>query len=124
MSYLLVHAARRPTSIGRRPRIARIDERTPLNLPAFDGGAFVRVFVEDTRGRRRRFSRAPVDPRIRLRMGDCINEIALEFSVETAEARENALHKIDTLLDALGRFRAALADEAALYAERERERNH
>jgi hypothetical protein len=121
MSYLLAQATRRPTRFGRRARAARIDERITLNLPDFDGGAHVRVYVEDTRGRRRRFGRAPVEPRIRLRVADCINTIALEFSVDTAETRENSMHKIDTLLDALRRFRVALADEAALRGERERQ---
>ena len=120
MSYLLTHATRRPTSFGRRARVARVDERTLLNLPDFDGGAYVRVFVEDTTGRKRRFGGIP-EPRIRLRIADCTNTIALEFSLETADSRENGLHKIDTLLGALQRFRVALADEAALRAERERQ---
>ena len=121
MTYLLAHATRRPVRFGRRARMARIDERLTLNVPEFDGGAHVRVYVEDTRGRRRRLGRAPVEPRIRLRIADCTNTIALEFSLETADSRENALHKIDTLLGALQRFRMALADEAALHAERERQ---
>lgn len=117
MSYLLQHATRRPTS-ARRPRSgARVDERTLLNRPAFCGGAFVRVFVEDTS--RKRIRRRPPRPRLRLRIADCNNEINLEFSVESAARRENSLHKIDTLLAALHRFRDGLADEAALHAERD-----
>jgi hypothetical protein len=116
MSYLLQHATRAPFSV------ARVDERTPLNLPDFDGGAFVRVFVEDTSGRRvRRFRKLP-EPRLRLRVGDCSNEVYLEFAVASAEARENSLHKADTLLGALHRFRDALEAEADLYAARERTR--
>jgi hypothetical protein len=114
MSYLLTHAAQRPTSFGCVARAARVDERTALNLPDFDGGAYVRVFVEDTTGRKRRR-----DPRIRLRIGDCSNTIALEFGVASPESRENSLHKIDTLLGALGRFRDALAAEADLNTRRE-----
>ena len=117
MSYLMQYATRRPTSFGRRRRTVRVDERTPLNLPGFYGDAYVRVFVEDTS--RRRFRRRPPSPRLRLRIADCTNEIALEFDVESAPLRENSLHKIDTLLAALHRFREGLADEAALYAERE-----
>lgn len=113
MSYLLEHAAPRHSS-G-----ARVDERLTLNLPEFDGGAHVRVFVEDTSYRKRRFRRVPPAPRLRLRVADCVNEISLEFSVESAALRQNSLHKIDTLLRALDRFRDALAAEAALYAERE-----
>jgi hypothetical protein len=119
MSYLMQHATRRPTSMGRRGG-ARVDERTLLNLPGFYAEASVRVFVENTSGRR--FRRRPPSPRLRLRIADCVNEIALEFDVTSAPLRKNSLHKIDTLLGALQRFREALADEAALYAEREHTR--
>jgi hypothetical protein len=119
MSYLVQYAARRPTAAGRRQRGARVDERLLLNRPDFDGGAHVRVFVEDTSGRRRRIRRTPPVPRIRLGIADCVHEIALEFSVESAELRENSLHKIETLLGALHRFHAGLVAEAELYAARE-----
>jgi hypothetical protein len=122
MSYLLQHAARRPTSARRARRGVRLDERTLLNLPAFCGGAFVRVFVEDTSGRR--FRRRIPEPKLRLRIGDCSNEIFLEFGVESHARRLNSLHKIQTLLGALERFRAGLQAEADLYAERERARAH
>ena len=120
MSYLAAYAGRRPTSVGRPRRGVRVDERTLLNRPQFDGGAHVRVFVEDTSGRKQRWRRHPPSPRIRLRIADCVNEIALEFCLESAELRENSLFKIDTLLGALGRFREALAAEADLYAQRSR----
>jgi hypothetical protein len=120
MSYLLQHATRRPFLARRSRHGVRLDERTLLNRPEFDGGAFVRVFVEDTSGRRVR-RRIP-EPRLRLRIGDCDNEIFLEFGVEARARRENSLHKIDTLLGALHRFRAGLVAEADLYAERERVR--
>ena len=122
MSYLMQYATRVPASI-RAAQQARIDERTLLNLPEFDGGAHVRAFVEDTSAHRLRLRRKVPSPRIRLRIADCVNEASLEFSVESAELRENALHKIDTLLGALHRFRDALVEEAELYALRERARN-
>src|SRR5436309_10576270 len=112
MSYLLQHATRRPSPVRRSRRGVRVDERTFLNRPAFCGGAFVRVFVEDTSARRVR-RRIP-EPRLRLRIGDCNNEIYLEFGVESADRRENSLHKIDTLLGALHRFRDGLEAEADL----------
>jgi hypothetical protein len=108
MSYLLQYA-RRPDSIGPRRRGARVDEYARLNRPGFYGDAFVRVFVEETSGRRRRR-----DPRIELRIADCVNTVNLEFSLATPELRENSLFKADTLLGALQRFRDALAAEAAL----------
>jgi hypothetical protein len=119
MSYLLQHALRRPTTFGRRRAGARLDERLALNLPDFDGGAHVRVFVEDTSAPRRRLRRPTPAPRLKLRVADCVNEVHLEFAVESAELRENAFHKLDTLLGALARFREAYAAEAELYAARE-----
>jgi hypothetical protein len=111
MSYLLQHV-RRPTSIGRRA--ARVDETTLLNLPYFDGGAFVHCYVEDTSRRRR-----GRDARIRLRIGDCVNTIHLEFALASPEARENALFKANVLIAALHRFRDALAAEAEVAARRD-----
>ena len=78
-----------------------------LNLPEFDGGAHVRVLVEDTSAHRVRRRRLP-SPRLKLRITDCSNEIHLEFSVDSADERENSLHKIDTLIAALERFRSGL----------------
>jgi hypothetical protein len=49
-----------------------------------------------------------------------MNEINLEFSVDTTELRENSLYKIETLITALERFRAGLAAEAELRLLRER----
>jgi hypothetical protein len=119
VSYLLQYATRRPAAAGRRRTRAHVDECTPLNLPAFDGGAHVRVFVEDTAGRKRRLRRTPPVPRLRLCVADCVNTVHLDFSVASAELRENALFKIDTLLGALSRFRDGLVAEAELYARRE-----
>jgi hypothetical protein len=120
MSYLVEYAVRRPATAGRRRRGIRVDERIVLNRPKFDGGAHVRVYVEDTSARRARFRRSPPTPHLRLRIADCVNEIALEFSVSSPELRENSLHKIETLLEALSRFRNGLEAEAELYAARER----
>ena len=115
MSYLLQYA-RRPEPLVRRSRRVRVDERTLLNRPGFYGGAYVRVFVEDTTARRRRVNR---DPRLVLEIADCVNTINLEFSLETAQLRENSLFKVDTLLGALHRFRDGLGAEAKLAEQRE-----
>jgi hypothetical protein len=117
MSYLTQYAVSRPTS----RRGARVDERTLLNRPAFDGGAHVRVYVEDTSNRKLRRRRLP-SPRLKLRIADCVNVINLEFSVDTPELRENSLYKIEMLIAALEQFRAGLAAEAELRALRERTR--
>jgi hypothetical protein len=120
MSYLTQHALRRPSSSQWARRGARVDERVVLNLPEFDGGAYVRVFVEDTSNRKRRWRRTPPSPRLRLRVADCVNEVRLEFGVDSPEARENSLYKIETLLAALQRFRDGFVAEAQLYEQRER----
>ena len=120
MSYLAQYAAR-PGSVRRSaPGGARVDEQLVLNLPFYDGGAFVRVFVEDTARRKRRWRQTPPSPRLKLRIADCVNEVNLEFAVDSTELRANGLHKINTLLGALGRFRDGYVAEAELYALRER----
>src|SRR5262245_49947117 len=118
MSYLTQYAVSRLAS-ARGRRGARVDERTLLNRLAFDGGAHVRLYVEDTSNQKVRRRRLPA-PRLKLRIADCVNEINLEFSVDTAEVRENSLYKIETLIAALERFRAGLVAEAELRALRER----
>ena len=118
MSYLLEHTHVRPASTAAARRGARLDECTLLNHPAFDGGAHVRVFVEDTTNRRIRRRRLP-SPRLKLRIADCTNTVHLEFSVDTPQARSNSLFKIETLLAALRQFHAGLAAEAELREKRE-----
>lgn len=115
MSYLLQYA-RRPGSIATRSEQVRVDENIRLNRPGLYGDAYVRVFVEDTTARRRRRNG---DLRLTLRIADCANTINLEFSLDSPELRENSLFKIDTLLDALTRFRDALAAEAELAEQRD-----
>lgn len=115
MSYLL-HYARRPDTIAPRTPETRVDEHLSLNRPGLYGSAFVRVLVEDSTTRRRRHR----DPQLVLQIADCTNTINLEFSLETAQLRENSLFKADTLLGALHRFRDGLAAEAELAARRHR----
>ena len=114
MSFLTQYATRHPSA----RRGARVDERTILNLPAFDGGAHVRVFVEDTSAHKFK-RRRPPSPRLKLRIADCSNKIWLHFSVDSREERANSLHKIDALVAALVGFREALAAEAELRERRE-----
>ena len=118
MSYLLEHTRVRPASTAAARLGTRVDECMLLNHPAFDGGAHVRVFVEDTTNRRVRRRRIP-SPRLKLRIADCTNTVHLEFSVDTPQARSNSLFKIETLLAALRLFHAGLAAEAELREKRE-----
>ena len=117
MSYLTQYAL--PDTAPRSHRGARVDLELPLNRPEFDGGASVRVYVQDTS--RHAFGRRRLPkPRLILEISDCVNAINLEFSVSSYDVRENSLHKIETLIDALVQFRAGLAAEAELRARRER----
>jgi hypothetical protein len=124
VSYLTQYLPRASASVvPLRPGV-RVDECTLVNLPGYFGDAHVRVFVEDTSRRRaKRWLRrsVPPSPRLVLQITDCFNEINLEFDLSSAGLRENSLHKIDTLLAALQRFRDGLAAEAELYEQRELE---
>ena len=125
MSYLLQYATRRPTSARGRATASASTSGRCSTCPHFYGDAYVRVFVEDT-SRTRVRRRPPPEPRLRLRIADCDErDLPRVLGRLARSVRENSLHKIDTLLAALHRFRDALADEAALYAEREHARaNH
>jgi hypothetical protein len=57
-----------------------------------------------------------------LTLADCRRRVELEFCLSTALERRQNLAKIDLLLEVLTKFRAALATEAQLIAEREREK--
>jgi hypothetical protein len=59
-----------------------------------------------------------------LTVADCRRRIDLEFVLSTALKRRQSLAKIDLLLEVLTKFRAALAAEAQLIAEREQERKN
>ena len=113
------------------PYRARLNERTLLNLPGFHGGAFVYVYVENTSGRE--LVRDPTcdancdccpenfEPRMELEIADCDRTIGLSFDIDTADGRDNSLHKLDTLVTALNLFRAALVEEFEPYDRRERQ---
>jgi hypothetical protein len=116
------------------PYRARVNERTLLNLPGFNGGAFVYVYVEDTSERelslRCEWCEADSDcecgpanfePYVVLEIADCNRAISLEFDVDTEAERENSLHKLETLESALRAFRVALVAEFEPYDRRERE---
>jgi hypothetical protein len=112
------------------PYRARVNERTLLNLPGYHGGAFVHVYVEDTSARdlvRSQYCEADCDccpqnfePRMILEIADCDRTIGLSFDIDTPAARENSLHKLETLAAALQVFRAALVEEFEPYDARQR----
>jgi hypothetical protein len=61
------------------------------------------------------------EPRSVLEIADCEDTIQLAFGLDTDAGRENSVHKLDTLLAALGAFRASLIQEFEPYDRRERE---
>ena len=113
------------------PYRARVNERTLLNLPGFHGGAFVYVYVEDTSDRgllNDPFCEPDCtccpqnfEPRMVFEIADCGSRVALAFDVDSPQACDNSLHKLDTLAAALGAFRVALEREFEPYAARERQ---
>ena len=118
MTYLTQYAIRGVATLRPARPGARVDERVTLNLfPEYDGGAHVRAFVGDTSAHRIRRGKLPA-PRLKLRITDCTNPIHLEFAVDSPDLRENSLHKIETLIESLERFRDGLRAEAELRAAR------
>ena len=103
----------------RNPRRIRVSERQFLNLPGYHHGAYVLAYVEDTTDRAGGDGARPCPtPQVDLEIGDGAGRVTLEFAIDSAGERLNAFHKIDTLVDALVRFRDGLAVEADLYAGR------
>ena len=112
------------------PYRARVNERTLLNLPGFDGGSYVYLYVEDTSERGLQddpYCDADCDccpqnfePRIVLELADHRDVISLDFEIDTAEARQNSLYKLETLAAALRMFRGALEAEFDPYDARQR----
>ena len=111
---------RRPQRWAHQRRY-RVSVREFLNLSGWHGGAYVIAEVEDT-------SRQPADewgewdlPRTCLRIADCVSECRFDFELDTLEAQENPLYKVETLISALQRFREGLIAEIELLNARIRE---
>ena len=59
-----------------------------------------------------------------LALADCHRRIELEFCLTTSLTRRQSLAKIGLFMEVLSEFRAALAAEAELIAEREQEKKN
>jgi hypothetical protein len=102
--------------------------RALLNRPGFHSTGAVVAEIEDTRGWRKGRDRdgkkitadSWITPEVSLQISDCTRSIAMCIDFETEADRENSLYKVDTLIDALERFRAALADEQERFVKRRR----
>lgn len=84
-----------------------------LNKRGHHAGGYILAFVEDTARRTDDDTWTDVE----FTIADCGRQISLSFEVDPAEL-PNSLHKVDVLLDTLTKFRAALAEEGRLAAER------
>ena len=85
-----------------------------LNKRGHHAGGYVLAYVENTTARRDKNVYADID----LTIADCGRQISLGFDVDP-EYLANSLDKVDVLVDALTRFRAALVEEGRLAAKRE-----
>jgi hypothetical protein len=95
--------------------------RALLNLPGHHSSAAIIAEVEDTRawGLDRDKSGEPlgsstgysIQPRITCKITDCDNAAHIEFDLGTDHRLENSLHKVDTMIDTLRKFRKGLVEE-------------
>ena len=92
--------------------------RALLNKPGFESTGAIVAEVENTRrwkpGKNRRGKDANgynAEPSVMLQFADCNRSISFAFTLGSAEAHENNLHKVDTMLKLLQQFRAGLAIE-------------
>lgn len=97
----------------------RLYIRRFLNKRGHHAGGYILVAVEDTT-KRKTDGYDWTD--IEFTIADCGRQIGLSFEVTPRELA-NSLYKVDVLLDALHRFRAALVVEGRLAAERAKNRN-
>ncbi len=96
ISYLLHARPRRRTSVPTRSRRVRRAARVDAvnSAPEPPGSLRRRVRARLRRGHDGASGRRDRDPQLVLLIADCTNTINLEFSLETAELRENSLYKI------------------------------
>lgn len=95
--------------------------RALLNLPGQHSTGAVVAEIEDTstwrKGKNREgrdLDRWSVEPSYTLQISDCSRTVNLDLDLHsgaTPEQQENNLHKLDTLIDALTKFRAGVALE-------------
>lgn len=97
----------------------RLYIRRFLNKRGHHAGGYILVAVEDTTKRK---SDGYDWTDTEFTIADCGRQISLSFEVTPRELA-NSLYKVDVLLDALDRFRAALVVEGRLAAERDKQRH-
>jgi hypothetical protein len=87
-----------------------VREKRFLNLDKEELDYIVAV-VEDAREKHIDHSGSAECSEISLRIADWRYEIELFFDLETAEQRENSLHKIKTLAEVIDSFKRAIENE-------------
>ena len=101
------------------------DRKEFLNLPGHNGMANI---VANIVGQDRRYGRKKEDDDLyrhvycKLDFADCDRRVSMEIEVEDEYSRENALHKVDVLIDVLTEFRVALEKETKYQARLEKKR--
>lgn len=99
--------------------------RALLNKPGYSSTAAIVAEIEDTSAREvgkdaegNEIKNAwQAEPEVTLQVANCDRSISFEFDWRTADGRENSLHKVDVLIDALTQFRAGLVVEQGRYIE-------
>jgi hypothetical protein len=93
-----------------------------LNRPGHHAGAYVIAVVGDSESCRDKDCSHQYCIDVRLSISDCARLVALDFDLDDAAGRRNSMYKINTLIDALVAFRAALEIEVERAARRPRRR--
>ena len=91
-----------------------------LNRGGHHAGAYVVAAVPDSASCRIKDCSHLFCGTLVLDIADCSRVVHLDFDLDTAARRRNSLHKINTLVDVLTRFRDALEVESARIATRGR----
>lgn len=106
--------------------------RALLNRAGHESTAAIVAEIEDTRKwglgkdkHGRPLTNYASEPDYTFQISDCSRVISLDLRFDEPSYRRNNLHKIDTLIRTLEKFRDAVEDEQMEYEERERtiERN-
>lgn len=101
--------------------------RALLNLPGHHSVAAIVAEIENTvdwpegKGRDRQdLTRYTAEPHCALILTDCDNKINIELDIDSKNAYENTLYKIDAMTEALKKLRKGVVTERARYVKREK----
>jgi hypothetical protein len=93
-----------------------------LNLPGHHTNAAITVIVEDTADKKLEFdkyvNKYDLEPKVQFSISNCDRSLDWEIDWGTSEERENSLHKLDVMIDALQKFRDGVALEQQRYIAR------